>query len=114
MPFGNGQGQYSIEHIFPQRSSTSKVWMQDIANWGSTLLDMQDRTHVLGNLTAVTNYDNKVYARKRLVEKQKMIKDVAPLKINQSVLDQSDWSAKTVDLRTKYLAKLALERWPLV
>lgn len=113
MPFGNAHGEYSIEHIFPQRSETSTVWIEEVATWGSSLISMQERTHVLGNLTPVTNYDNKKNARKKLSVKQSLIERCAPLSINKSFLDAADWSTKTIDDRSIFLATKALERWTI-
>jgi hypothetical protein len=114
MPFGSAHGEYSIEHIFPQRSNTSTAWIDDVAGWGDSLISMQERTHVLGNLTPVTNYDNKKNARKKLSLKQSLIEKCAPLSINKSFLSATDWSIKTIDERSTFLATKALERWKII
>jgi hypothetical protein len=113
MPFGNKEHEYSIEHVFPQRSETSSVWIEEIAKWSTSLLEMQERTHTLGNFAAVTNYDNKKNARKKLSVKQGLISKCAPLKMNASFLDANDWTPKTIDERTVLLASVALNHWPI-
>jgi hypothetical protein len=113
MPFGNKEHEYSIEHIFPQRSETSSAWIEEIANWDSSLLEMQERTHSLGNFATVTNYDNKKNARKKLSVKQGLISKCAPLKMNLTFLVASDWTPKTIDERSLLLAECALRHWPI-
>ena len=113
MPYGSKEDEYSIEHLFPQTSSTSKVWTDDVASWGDSLIAMQERTHVLGNLTAVTNYDNKKNARKRFKIKKGLIENCAPLKLNNSVIKQDKWDRKVIDERTILLAQQALQKWPM-
>ena len=61
----------------------------------------------------VVDYDNKKNARRKLSFKQCLIQKCAPLSINKSFLDAADWSIKTIDDRSIYLAMKALERWKI-
>ncbi len=114
MPFGAGQEEYSIEHIYPQTDNIGAQWDQAIRKWKATRDDMDERRYVLGNLTAVTGYDNKKNGIKPFLQKAQLIKACAPLRIHESITQPSTktWAPKVIDKRSRELARAALKRWP--
>jgi hypothetical protein len=112
LPFGNKQNQFSIEHIYPQTSNIGHGWEADIAHWGVSRDDIDARRYTLGNLTAVTGYDNKRNGKKRFSDKQGLIAATADLKLHKSFSRGKRWTPDRIDARTETLAEAALKRWP--
>lgn len=115
LPYGSGSNEYTIEHVFPQSQEVGKAWAEDLKTWGPKVADaaeMYQRRHVLGNLTAVTQYDNAKNGRKSFTDKKRLIRGVAPIRLNDSVLSQRRWTPQVIDKRTELLCKAALKEWP--
>ncbi|WP_370617185.1 DUF262 domain-containing protein [Mumia sp. Pv 4-285] len=111
MPFGNRSNQYSLEHIYPQTQNIGALWEAELRTWRVNRDDMDERRYVLGNFTAVTNYDNKRNGKKPFAEKKKLIVACAPLRLHDSVKKPS-WRPSTIDARTELLTTAVLKRWP--
>lgn len=111
MPFGNGANQYSLEHIYPQTENIGALWEEELRKWRVNRDDMDERRYVLGNFTAVTNYDNKRNGKKPFAEKKKLIVACAPLRLHDSVKKPS-WRPTIIDTRTELLTNAILKRWP--
>ena len=112
MAFGSGNQKFSIEHVFPQTQNIGKQWDSDLKAWNVVRDDMEEKRYALGNLTAVTGYDNKRNGKKAFADKQRLIRQTANLKLHASITKAADWTPKRIDSRTKLLAKAALSRWP--
>ena len=111
MPFGNRPNQYSLEHIYPQTQNIGALWEAELRKWRVNRDDMDERRYVLGNFTAVTNYDNKRNGKKPFADKKTLIIACAPLRLHDSV-KKANWKPTVVDSRTELLATAILKRWP--
>jgi hypothetical protein len=111
MPFGNKPNHFSIEHIYPQTNNIGPKWEADLNKWKVSRDEIDARRHVLGNLTAVTGYDNRRNGKKRLSEKQTLIAATANLKLHDSFVKAPNWTPALIDARSETLAKGALARW---
>lgn len=111
--FGTGVSDFSIEHIYPQGGDPGKKWLADLAVWGANASrdKMDARIHVLGNLTAVSKYDNSKNARKPFTDKKVLIDASATIGLHASI-KRAKWTSRDIDARTLELAKVALQRWP--
>ena len=103
-------GNCSIEHIMPQS-------IEDVIEWQDMLKDdwrdvHETWLHRLGNLT-LTAY-NPEYSNKSFDEKKTMKGGFnnSPLRLNQYVKKQTQWTANEMEERGYNLAKRALEIWP--
>ena len=114
MEFGKGKGQYSIEHILPQ-SPPSEEWINDLSKWGvkgKKFHDLMEKRHQLGNLTAISNKDNKHLGTKPFLSKRDvLLHSVAPLRLHESITKYRKWTADQVDERTDVLVGAAVKRW---
>ncbi len=111
LPYGNQQSQFTIEHIYPQAANIG-AWTSDLKLWKTKREDMDSRRYVLGNLTAVTGFDNKKNGKKPFGQKKQLIAQTAPLKLHDSFKTLNKWTPVEIDERTQTLAKAALLRWP--
>lgn len=112
LAFGSSASNYSVEHIYPQTPNIGRQWEADLLSWGVSRDDIDARRYVLGNLTAATGYDNKRNGKKRLSDKQTLIRATARLKLHESFLSAPKWTPARIDKRTIALATAALNRWP--
>lgn len=112
MPFGSSNTEYSVEHIYPQTENIGAAWNLELQTASVNRDDMDARRHVLGNLTAVTGYDNKKNGKKPFAQKVQLIVKVAPLRLHDSITNQKSWTPKVIDARTELLARAALAEWP--
>jgi len=112
LAFGSGNKLYSIEHIYPQTDNIGSAWEADLASWNTTRSAIDSRRYLLGNLTAVTGFDNKKNGRKPFGPKSGIISAAAPLRLHDSITSQKKWTPKVIDNRTALLARTALEHWP--
>lgn len=104
-------GEYSVEHIFPQRHSK---WVNDLSAWGADTHQMSLKLHTIGNLAAVTKSHNAAVGNSTFGEKQKYpIKPgkAAPLSINAGWLKASQWTEVEIEARSKELVAAGLKRW---
>lgn len=112
MPFGSGSTLYSIEHVYPQTENIGPDWTAELAAWKVSRDAMDERRYALGNLTAVTGYDNKRNGKKPFSQKKALIVQCAPLKLHGSITSQSKWTPTVIDKRSRLLAGYALAHWP--
>ena len=112
MPFGNKVSEFSIEHLYPQTNNIGKDWDHDLSAWGVLRDDIDARRYALGNLTAVTGYDNRKNGKKRLADKQQLIKKTASLKLHDSIVSAGEWTPDVIDARTLPLTLAAMKQWP--
>ena len=112
LAFGNKAHSFTIEHIYPQTENVGLQWEADITKWKVSRDDMDAREYVLGNLTAVTGYDNKRNGTKPFIKKRDLIKGTARLKLHDSFLRLQSWKPTQIDARSAVLAKAAVKRWP--
>lgn len=110
---GNKASQYSIEHIYPQKPA---LWSPDLKKWKVDPSLMEDKMHLMGNLTVVTTKHNKAVGNKTFSEKRNYattIGNAAPMSINLDWLnvDLDKWTPKHVDARNKLLLDAALKYW---
>ena len=113
VPFGKGEELFSIEHVLPQAQDPGRAWRQDLDKWGEPvdLPSSQELRHTLGNLTAVTNYDNSVNGQKPFSVKRGLIAKTAPLRLHSSFKRRQKWTSKEIVERTQALAVAALAHW---
>lgn len=107
---GKLKAAYNVEHIYPQSPST---WEPDLRRWRQKRDDMDERVHALGNLTVVTAQHNKKVKNKPLREKQTEATLVkAPmLHLNKGWMSAERWTKKSIDERTRSLARVAKAHW---
>lgn len=107
---GTGKGDYTVEHIYPQKP---RLWEPDLRRWRQLGADMDERLHCLGNLTVVTSQHNKRVKNKPLADKQTEASLVnAPmLHINKTWMTTPKWKAQDIDARTDELIGVALQHW---
>lgn len=110
---GKKPGNYSIEHIYPQKNSN---WLADIALWGSPVELYENKKHTLGNLTVATIKHNSTVGNKSFAEKKAyptIVGAVAPLSLNKDWLDESvqAWTPALIDHRSHRLLESAIEHW---
>ena len=113
VPFGKGEELFSIEHVLPQAQDPGRAWRQDLDKWGEPvdLPSSQELRHTLGNLTAVTNYDNSVNGQKPFSVKRGLIAKTAPLRLHSSFKRRQKWTSQEIVERTQALAVAALAHW---
>ena len=112
MPFGNKVNHFSIEHIYPQTNNPGPGWEADLRRWGVDRDEMDSRKYALGNLTAVTGFDNRKNGKKRFTDKQTLLAATADLKLHKSFQRLTHWTPERIDQRSTQLATVALQRWP--
>lgn len=112
LPYGSQQSQFTIEHIYPQTPNVGSQWTTDLHRWGVQKEEMDARRYVLGNLTAVTGFDNKKNGKKPFGQKKQLLARTASLKLHDSFKLLNEWTPIEIDSRTTALAQAALARWP--
>jgi len=100
----------SIEHILPQNKNLDISWQEML---GEKWSDIQKEVgHQLGNLT-LTGY-NTLLSDRGFTEKKTMedgFQD-SPLKLNQYVKEQTEWTQTQISTRSAELTNQALQIWP--
>jgi len=113
LPLGKGDNDYQVEHIYPQ---SGKQWVRDLREWKENKSKMDERVHMLGNLTLVTAEHNKKVGSEPFRVKRDYPKreGVASLRLNtDSWLREKTWGVSSIEKRTVALIKAALEYWKL-
>jgi len=111
---GSGHGFYSVEHIAPQKLNSA--WEKDLKSWRVKDEDFKSRIDSLGNLTIISSSQNSSVKNNAYSQKKKYFSNVgagAPMKLNDSWLNESKWTDKIIDARTKYLRNIAITYWQL-
>ena len=100
----------SVEHIMPQNENLPKEWQKML---GREWQDVQGTwLHRLGNLT-LTAYNQELSDRPFLQKRD--AKDgfrQSPLRLNQFVKEQDEWTTEQMSRRGKELSESALRIWP--
>ena len=104
--------QVWVEHLYPQDMSE---WIEDIADWGSTVQRMANRLHALGNLTVLPMKENIQLGKKRFSAKKAGFQalPIQQFKMMNSFLVAERWTEKEIDARTIALTNVCLEVWAL-
>lgn len=101
---------YSIEHVMPQNPALRPEWK---AMLGDRWKDIQNEwIHRLGNLTLTgynSTYSDKPFEVKKTCEGGF---NVSPLRLNQTIRSQVQWTDSEMEERGKLLAAQALNEWP--
>jgi len=103
-------GDYSIEHIMPQNENLRLEWRRMLGpKWRE---EREVWLHRLGNLT-LTGY-NSTYSDRPFEEKKTIPGgfNESSVRLNKYVREQSQWTAKEMEVRGKDLARRAVEIWP--
>jgi hypothetical protein len=113
---GKDTGNYSIEHIYPQKNT---LWLPDLEIWGCDSSIIEKRKHTLGNLTVATKEHNSSVGNKTFTEKKNyptVQGAVAPLSVNSDWLDPSitQWTPALIETRSIQLLAAALNYWKTV
>lgn len=111
LPYGNQQNQFTIEHIYPQTPNIGASWTNDLQLWKVQKEEIDARRYVLGNLTAVTGFDNKKNGKKPFGQKKQLVAQTASLKLHDSFKILNKWTPADIDARTELLVRAALSRW---
>lgn len=111
---GTEPGDYSIEHIYPQKPT---LWLGDLSSWGESQSVMDELRETIGNLTAVTQEHNKKVGNKPFATKRAFPTSDgggAPMKINEGWLNPSvtQWTSSEIKNRSAALIEAAIKRWP--
>jgi hypothetical protein len=110
-PFGKGKGEYTVEHIFPQKHVK---WLPELKTWGADEAEMQQLLHTLGNLAAVTAEHNAAVGNSSFAQKKKYptkTEKAAPLALNADWISESQWTETEIRKRGKHLVKTTLKQW---
>lgn len=113
---GKTAGSYTIEHIYPQKSSE---WHSDIEKWGESLEQYSTRLHTLGNLTVATREHNSAVGNQTFSSKQAyptVSGNAAPLSVNKDWVDAAvtDWTPARIEKRSYDLLTAALKYWETI
>lgn len=103
------QGDYSIEHIMPQKLTAH--WIVELGNDYEMIYETW--LHRLANLT-LTAY-NSTYSNKSFVEKRDMNNGFkfSGIRMNQRIAQKERWGLKELEERNEYMQQRALEIWSL-
>ncbi len=112
---------WTIEHIFPQGERIPPAWVDMIANGDEMKAKDHQQIHVhkLGNLT-ISGFNsalgNKSFEEKR-DRKDKQGRHVGynnGLKLNEDLVNCSEWTIQQIDIRTKKLVDQAMDLFKLM
>lgn len=106
---GISEGQYSIEHIMPQK--LSDTWIKEL---GEDYIQIHETyLNQIGNLT-LTGYNSK-YSNYSFDEKKSMEKGYDEshfVNLNRIPKEVKQWGKEEIERRTEELLKIGLEIWP--
>jgi hypothetical protein len=108
---GTTEGKYTVEHIYPQAGDK---WRTDLNLWHQRKEKMDELLHTLGNLTVVTPEHNQSVKNISFKEKQNYVRKTghaAPMWINNSWINENEWTANKIKERTEILITQALKRF---
>jgi hypothetical protein len=104
------RGVHSIEHIMPQEWRTNWPFTGD----DEDAAERDSRVHQLGNLTLVTKAFNSKLSNDGWEEKKSAFKEHSTLLTTADVVNSTDsWEDKSIETRSKKLAKEITEIWPV-
>ena len=100
------ENKYTVEHILPTSPEHLKGWAH------FELKEHKDNIHLLGNLTLLSDRDNKPGAAyNRNFEKKKTIFEASLIKMTKEVSRVSEWSPAEIQSRQLKMARLACNVW---
>ena len=100
------ENKYTVEHILPTSPEHLKGW----AHFDPK--EHKDSIHLLGNLTLLSDGDNKPGAAcNRSFEKKKTIFEASLIKMTKEVSRVSEWSPAEIQNRQLKMARLACNVW---
>lgn len=100
------ENKYTVEHILPTSPEHLKGW----AHFDPK--EHKDNIHLLGNLTLLSDRDNKPGAAyNRSFEKKKTIFEASLIKMTNEVSRVSEWSPAEIQNRQLKMARLACNVW---
>ena len=100
------ENKYTVEHILPTSPEHLKGW----AHFDPK--EHKDNIHLLGNLTLLSDRDNKPGAAyNRSFEKKKTIFEASLIKMTKEVSRVSEWSPAEIQNRQLKMARLACNVW---
>lgn len=104
------RGVHSIEHIMPQEWRTNWPFTGD----DEDAVDRDLRVHQLGNLTLVTKAFNSKLSNDSWEAKKSAFNEHSTLLTTADVVNSADsWDDKSIETRSKKLAKEITEIWPV-
>lgn len=100
------ENKYTVEHILPTSPEHLKGW----AHFDPK--EHKDNIHLLGNLTLLSDRDNKPGAAyNRSFEKKKPIFEASLIEMTKEVSQVSEWSPAEIQNRQLEMARLACDVW---
>lgn len=103
------RGEYSVEHIMPQKEKLSVEWKNELGpDWERV---HEQYLHTIGNLT-LTGY-NSEYGAKSFAEKRDGENGfkTSTLKLNSGLGQTQRWNEDAIKNRTNYMCDLAVNVW---
>jgi hypothetical protein len=110
--FQEGNDTFTIEHIYPR---SSKSWGSDLGLWGVPPAQMNNRLHVLGNLTIYPSRVNTDLSNHPFAKKVAILTDsehkCPKLNLNLKFINSNKWRPKEIDDRTGELLENFLKAY---
>jgi len=116
------ESKNSLEHIIPQSAKDNKAWTDYLAPHVKNLDSfLENKLHVIGNLTIVTHSENSHLGDKSIAEKLKVYE--APDSeytltkktgewIRQAIIEHGSFADSAVSARTEWIHEMVCRRWP--
>ena len=100
------ENKYTVEHVLPTSPQHLEGWTH------FDLKGHRDNIHLLGNLTLLSDRDNKPgSAYNQSFEKKKTIFEASLIKMTNAISQIADWSPVEIQKRQVELAQIACEVW---
>ena len=100
------ENKYTVEHVLPTSPQHLEGWPH------FELKEHKDNIHLLGNLTLLSDRDNKPgSAYNQSFEKKKIIFEASLIRMTNEISQFADWSPGEIQKRQIELAKLACQVW---
>ena len=98
---------YTVEHILPKKGANNdEYWREQFADL------LEQNIQRLGNLTLLTDTDNRESNCNNFIEKKKILQK-SKLKIVQKICTYKDWNIDTINDYQNWLADIAIKTWNL-
>ena len=111
-----GTEDVHVEHIIPKKIKTKKA-KDEYGDWVTYLGEKAEAQHQnyvsrIGNLTIFSGTLN-IGASNNPFAKKKQAYKKSSIKLTQDLLQMTQFKFKNVDQRSKYLADIAVDLWPV-
>lgn len=111
-----GAEDVHVEHIMPQKIKTKKA-KEELGDWVEYLGDKAESYHPkyvsrIGNLTLFAGALN-IGASNNPFHKKRQAYKASSIKLTQDLLKKSQFKFRDIDQRSKDLAEIAVEIWPM-